>query len=119
MNIVAFTGNLTRDAELHQAGDKAVAKFTIAVNEKKGKDKEFVSFIDCAMWGSRAESLCSYLTKGIKVGITGKLIQQRWEKDGQKHSKFEVSVNEFEFLSQKKGTESQPVSTYGTEDIQF
>lgn len=73
INRVTIMGNLTRDAELRKKGDAtSVLTFGLAINEKK-KDSEtgeYVDapvFVDCALFGARAEALAPYLTKGKKV----------------------------------------------------
>ena len=70
INRVTIMGNLTRDAELRKKGDAtSVLTFGLAINEKK-KDSEtgeYVDapvFVDCALFGARAEALAPYLTKG-------------------------------------------------------
>ena len=72
INRVTIMGNLTRDAELRKKGDAtSVLTFGLAINEKK-KDSEtgeYVDapvFVDCALFGARAEALAPYLTKGKK-----------------------------------------------------
>ena len=61
INRVTIMGNLTRDAELRKKGDAtSVLTFGLAINEKK-KDSEtgeYVDapvFVDCALFGARAE----------------------------------------------------------------
>ena len=54
------------------------------------------------MFGSRAEAISRYLSKGSKVAIEGKLRSQ-WERDGQKRSKLEVIIDEIEFMSSRNG----------------
>jgi single-strand DNA-binding protein len=88
-------GNLTRDSELKYLNTgTAVANFSIAVNKKwRGNDGnmvEEVSFFDVALFGKIAESLSQYLIKGKMVSISGELKQERWEKDGQSHSKVKL-----------------------------
>ena len=37
-----------------------------------------VNFFDCVLWGSLAEAVKSYMTKGRQVGVQGVLRQNRW-----------------------------------------
>ena len=109
INRVAISGNLTRDPELRQtAGGMAILGFGVAVNDRHknqqtGEWEDYPNFIDCAMFGSRAEKLQPYLAKGTKVAIDGKLRWSQWERDGQKRSKVEVIVDEIEFMSRQQG----------------
>lgn len=106
LNSVTIGGNMTRDAELrYTASGTPVLSFGVAVNEsrKVGDEwEDYANFIDCAMFGKRAESVSDYLRKGTYVSITGRLHQNRWEKDGQPRSKIEVIVDNIHFES--KGT---------------
>lgn len=108
INRVAISGNLTRDAELRStASGLAVLSFGVAVNDRRknaqtGEWEDCPNFIDCIMFGSRAESLSDHLAKGAKVAVEGKLRWSQWERDGQKRSKIEVVVEEIEFMSRPK-----------------
>lgn len=116
INHVAITGNLTRDPELRStAGGTAVMSFGIAVNDYRknqqtGEWEDYPNFIDCTMFGARAQSVSRFLSKGSKVAIEGKLRWSQWERDGQKRSKIEVIVDEIEFMSRQQGQlGSEPV----------
>ena len=102
LNSVTISGNLTRDSELRATkSGGGVLSFSVAVNDRVKQGNDWVdspSFIDCTIFGSRAESLGQYLTKGTFVALTGKLRQSSWMgKDGQRRSKVEVIVDEVNF----------------------
>lgn len=107
INRVIISGNLTRDPELRStASGFPVLGFGVAVNDRRknqqtGEWEDYPNFIDCTMFGARAESLSKYLSKGTKVAIEGKLRWSQWERDGQKRSKIEVIVDELEFMSSR------------------
>ena len=107
INRVIISGNLTRDPELRStASGLPVLGFGVAVNDRRknqqtGEWEDYPNFIDCTIFGARAESLSRYLSKGAKVSIEGKLRWSQWERDGQKRSKIEVIVDELEFMSMK------------------
>ena len=116
INHVSIVGNLTRDPELRStAGGTAVMSFGIAVNDYRknqqtGEWEDYPNFIDCTMFGARAQSVSRFLSKGSKVAIEGKLRWSQWERDGQKRSKIEVIVDEIEFMSRQQGQlGSEPV----------
>ena len=80
----------------------------MAVNDRRknpttGEWEDYPNYIDCTMFGTRAQSISQYLSKGSKVAIEGKLRWSQWERDGQKRSKIEVVVDEREFLSSRNG----------------
>lgn len=112
INRVNISGNLTRDPEMrHTASGMQVLSFGMAVNDRaKDANGEWVdrpNFIDCTMFGARAEAVSRYISKGSKVAIEGKLRWSQWEKDGQKRSKIEVIVDEIEFMSRQDGGQPQ------------
>ncbi len=109
INKVIISGNLTRDPELRStATGFPVLGFGVAVNDRRknqqtGEWEDYPNFIDCTMFGARAESVSRFLSKGSKVAIEGKLRWSQWEREGQKRSKIEVVVDEIEFLSSRDG----------------
>lgn len=113
INRVVISGNLTRDPELRstQSGTP-VLSMGVAVNDRRrnpqtGEWEDYPNFIDCTMFGARAQSLSNYLSKGTKVAIEGKLRWSQWERDGQKRSKIEVIIDELEFMSSRNAGGAQ------------
>lgn len=120
-NIVAITGNVTRDAELRGTSEgNRVLSFTVAVNDRQrnretGEWEDHANFIDCALFGKRAEALADMIAKGVKVTVSGRLHWSQWEaKDGSKRSKLEVYVDEVDLMTPKKKDDD----LYG-EDVPF
>lgn len=113
LNIVAISGNLTRDPELRTtAGGTAVLSFGVAVNDRRqnpqtGEWEDYPNFVDVTIFGKRGSALAQYLHKGMKVSIEGKLRYSSWEKDGQRRSKLEVIAEEIEFMSQRQDAAPQ------------
>ena len=107
INRVCITGNLTRDPELRAtAGGTQVLSFGVAVNDRRrnaqtGEWEDYPNFVDCTMFGNRAEAVGRFLAKGMKVAIEGKLRYSSWERDGEHRSKLEVIVDEIEFMSRR------------------
>ena len=108
INRVNISGNLTRDPELRAtAGGTQVLSFGVAVNDRRrnpqtGEWEDYPNFVDCTMFGTRAEAVSRILRKGLKVAIEGKLRYSSWERDGQRRSKLEVIVDEIEFMSSRQ-----------------
>jgi single-strand DNA-binding protein len=115
MNTGFFTGNLGRDAELrHASNGDAVANFPLAV-ETGTRQNSKTMWIDCSVWGKRAEKLAPYLLKGKKVAVLGRVAQDTYtKKDGTPGFRIEVSCNEVEFLGnrndQDQDQEQQPTA---------
>lgn len=115
INRVNISGNLTRYPELRATqGGMQVLGFGVAVNDRRrnqqtGEWEDYPNFVDCTMFGNRAESMGRILHKGMKVAIEGKLRYSSWDKDGQRRSKLEVIVDEIELMSQKQASAAPQV----------
>ncbi|MEG0503226.1 MAG: single-stranded DNA-binding protein [Raoultibacter sp.] len=118
INRAIISGNLTRDPELRStAAGLPVLGFGVAVNDRRknqqtGEWEDHPNFIDCVMFGARAESLSRFLSKGTKVSIEGKLRWSQWEREGQKRSKIEIIVDEIEFMSNRNDSTSASSGNY-------
>ncbi|MEE1157870.1 MAG: single-stranded DNA-binding protein, partial [Atopobiaceae bacterium] len=103
VNRVVISGNLTRDPELRstQSGMN-ILTFGMAVNDRRrnaqtGEWEDYANFVDCVLFGNRAEWLSRDLHKGKKVFVEGKLRYSTWERDGQRRSKLEVVVDDIDY----------------------
>lgn len=128
INRVIISGNLTRDPELKrtQVG-MAVLQLGLAVNDRRknqqtGEWEDVVNYVDCTMFGTRAEKVAQYLSKGSKVTVEGKLRYHAWEaQDGGKRSKLEVVVDEIDLgprTAQQQPAQERQVEMYDS-DIPF
>ncbi|HXG53360.1 MAG TPA: single-stranded DNA-binding protein [candidate division Zixibacteria bacterium] len=102
-NKVILLGNLTRDPELrYTPAGAAVCEFSLAVPHRyrvHEELKEDVCYIDVVAMGRVAENSKSFLRKGSRVLVDGRLNQRRWETpDGKKRSKHEIVANTVQFL---------------------
>ena len=82
-NNVSIVGNLVADPELRfTKGGAAIASLRVAVNRRWNKDGEWeeeTSFFDVTAWAQIAENCAESLTKGMRVVVTGRLEEQKWE----------------------------------------
>ena len=96
INRVNISGNLTREPELRATqGGTQILTFGVAVNDcrknpQTGQWEDVPNFVDCVLFGNRAESVSKFIGKGSKVAIEGKLRYSQWEKDGGRRSKLEA-----------------------------
>lgn len=105
MNKVILMGRLVRDPEVrHTQEQKAIAKFTIAVDRKYKKDGEqSADFISCVAFGKAGEFVEKYLKKGTKIACEG-----RWQtssytnKEGTKIYTNDCVIEQMEFAESKK-----------------
>lgn len=105
MNKTQLLGRLTKDIELKETANSTIGRFTLAVPRMK-KDDE-TDFINCKVWGKKAEIMEKFIKKGHKVCIAGRLETGSYEKDGRKVYTTEVVVEDFDFIESKP----QPVQT--------
>ncbi len=125
-NRIILAGNLTRDPQLsYLPSQTAVIEFGLAVNRrwksKEGEDKEETCFVDCRMFGKRAEVINKYCKKGNPLFVEGRLTFDSWQaQDGTKRSKHRITVENFEFIGQQdKAETSQPQTNVNSDDIPF
>lgn len=116
INRVVVSGNLTRDPELRATpGGTQVLGFGVAVNDRRrnqqtGEWEDYPNFIDCTMFGNRAEALSRILRKGMKVAIEGRLRYSSWEdkNGGGRRSKVEIIPDEVVLMSQNPNGQQAP-----------
>ena len=114
-NKVILAGNLTRDPQLsYTASNTAVCKFGMAMN-RKWKDREEVCYVDCTAFGRGGEIINQYMTKGQSILVEGRLNYGQWEdQQGNRRSKLDVVVENFQFLGGPKQGGGQPVARSGS-----
>ena len=82
-NNVSIAGNLVADPELrYTKNGAAITSFRVAVNRRwntDGEGEEETSFFDVTAWAQIAENAAESLSKGMRVVVTGRLEEQRWE----------------------------------------
>lgn len=74
MQLLVIAGNVGKDAVLRQAGQDDVLNFPLAVSNGKdasGADRP-ATWYECAIWGKRARSLETHITKGLKLTVSGR-----------------------------------------------
>ena len=122
VNAVAISGNLTRDAELRETRNGgAVLGFSVAVNERRknnqtGDYDDYPNYVDCTLFGKRAQSLERYLLKGTKVFVQGKLRQERWQSNDGNRSKIVVICDEIEFGNGQQNNQNRGQGGYQNRD---
>ena len=85
INVVAITGNLTKDPELRSTpSGTSVCKLRVAVNSRRkdGASGEWVdkpNYFDVTVWGAQGENCANYLSKGRPVAVEGRLDWREWE----------------------------------------
>ncbi len=105
---MTVAGNVGRDAQLRRTqGGDPVLGFSVAVDMGKDKNgnKRDAVWVKCSIWGKRAESLETYITKGTKLVLTGRPGVDVYEGKGS----LTLSVNDLTFMggSQQRSDEDR------------
>jgi single-strand DNA-binding protein len=104
MNVVIVTGRLTTDPVVHTGTTEdgttwQIAILPVAVPQPNGRDGA-PCFIDVIVRGARAEAAATWLAKGHKVGVRGRLSLDEWHApDGTRRRSHRILADEVEFLS--------------------
>ena len=130
MNQAIIIGNLGRDPEVKQTQTgNTVARLSVATTYK-GKGEPETEWHRVTVFGRQAEACQSYLQKGSKVAVTGRIRTQSYEKDGIKRYSTEIVAMSVEFLDPRESNSRRepsrapvndydPGDGYGDDDIPF
>ena len=98
---ITVVGNLTADPSLtFTPSGAAVCNFTVAstprqLDKASGEWRDGSPlFMACSIWRQPAENVAESLTRGMRVMVTGRLVQRSFEHQGQKRTVIELEVDE-------------------------
>jgi single-strand DNA-binding protein len=108
MNQVNITGRLGADVELrYTPNGKAVSRMSVAVNERYGQNEK-VYWLAIICWNGLAESVSSYLHKGSRVAVSGRITTRSFEANGgDTRTVTEIIANSVDFLDPKPASQDQ------------
>lgn len=102
LNQCQFIGNLGADPDVRsmQSGDE-VCNLSLAVTEKwkdkSGERKEKTEWVRVVIFSQGLVKVAkSYLSKGSKIYVSGKMQTRSWEQDGQKKYTTEIVLQGFD-----------------------
>ena len=104
MSIYAhLVGRIGRDAEVRYTPSGAVvAGFPVATDHGYGDNKKTI-WIECSIWGERAEKVAPHLIKGKQISVHGELHEETWQKkDGSEGKRLKLDVRSFDFCGGKE-----------------
>ena len=119
MNCWIGTGRLTKKPELRKgaAEDSYVARATLAVDREYKKDgSPTADFVQLIVYGKRGNTFATYLDKGSKVGIRGRLTTDSYGKDGKTVYTWGIVVDQFEFLEKKSDKDASTTAQAAKSD---
>ena len=105
LNHVVLIGRLTRDPESRKTNTGlTVVSFTVAVDDTfKGPNGEKNTlFMNCSIFGTKAENVAKFVRKGSLVAVSGRLNQRKYtNRDNQQVTVIETIADSVEFLEPK------------------
>src|SRR5712692_11734206 len=110
LNKIMLIGNLGRDPEMNVTGDGTpFTRFSLAVNRRTKSSsndrKDETEWFNVVAWRQLAEVCNTYLQKGSKIYVEGRLTQRKYtDKNGIERTTVEVVASDVEFLSGKQQT---------------
>lgn len=122
LNNCTFIGNLGRNAEIKE-GTTKIASFSLAVTEKR-KDKSGqwnpeTTWVNFTAFGSTAEVIEKYTSKGSKIYIEARYSESKYTaKDGTEKKSQKFLVNKVILLDKPQGS-SQPQQQSLNDEIPF
>jgi single-strand DNA-binding protein len=126
MLIASVIGNLGSDAEIKysQAGT-SILRCNVAANFRAksvdGEWEERTEWVRVSLFGTRAESLSRFLTKGTKVYVSGRLEARPWTaQDGSIRAGLEIVADNIELCSSRPaedGQQARPTNTVNRQPV--
>ena len=106
LNRAIMMGRLTRDPELKKtASGTSIASFAIAVDDsrKNADGSKNTLFLNCSLFGARAETFMKFFRKGSLIVVEGRLTQRKYTRraDNVEITVVELNVDNFEFGGDK------------------
>ena len=105
VNKVILLGNVGKDPEIRSTpGGTMVANFSLATSDRfqdqQGNWQDRTEWHNLVAFKRTAEIIRDYVKKGSKLYVEGKIQTRTWDdKDGVKHYKTEILVNDLSLLS--------------------
>src|SRR5712692_6784448 len=101
VNRVTLSGRLAAEPELkYLPSGTAVANLRLASNRtytSNGERREEALFVDVEVYAKAGEAVAQHKGKGAFLVVDGRLRQNTWERDGQRHSRLLVVADHVSF----------------------
>jgi single-strand DNA-binding protein len=135
MNTLSAIGNINNPELRFLPDTTPVLQFSFALNSGYG-DKQITTWLNCSLFGKRAQTLADMVNKGDRVGITGELTNRKYtDKNGVEKYSLDVRLNDLTLLGARnndgnsntpnppkdapKAQESAPMNDDYADDIPF
>ena len=119
INRVELLGRVGTDPEMtYTPGGTAITKLRLATDRRRQDGQVEADWHDVVCWSKTAEAVHTYVSKGQRIYVAGRLVQNAWENgDGERRHRTEVHASEVVFLD-SNGNGSQTGDDHG-EDSPF
>jgi single-strand DNA-binding protein len=98
MNTLSAIGNINNPELRFLPDSTPVLQFSFALNSGYG-DKQITTWLNCSLFGKRAQTLADMVNKGDRVGITGELTNRKYtDKNGVEKYSLDVRLNDLTLL---------------------
>ena len=124
VNKVILVGNLGSDPEVkHLEGDKVVANVSLATTEsykdRNGNRIDNTEWHDLELWDGLAKIAESYLKKGSKIYVEGKIKTDTWQDEqGNNRRKVRIRVLNLTMLDSRQDGGGSPPQSGGYQQSQ-
>lgn len=130
MNAVFLIGRLTKSPEIKKTqSGKSVCGFVLAVDKGLSKakrdeaeqaDRPTADFVTCQAWGTSADLLGRYCSKGSRIAVEGRIQTGSYEdrETGKTVYTTDVIVNRLEFLESKKKDQGNNDDFFGDDFVE-
>lgn len=111
--IMVFEGNVGKAPVMRftQNNSQEVTDFNVAINQHDGS----VEWVKVTAWGKQAKNCCDYVTKGMRVLVSGTPSINRWANNqGEAQSNLAVNARDVQFLGGGEAKTQQQGSQEGS-----
>ena len=110
INKVELLGRVGTDPEMrYTPGGTAVTKLRLATDRYRKDAEDATDWHNIVVWNGTAEAVNQYVSKGQRIYVAGRLVQNTWEADdGQRRHRTEIHASEVVFLDGGNGDSAQP-----------
>lgn len=101
MNKVLLVGRMVNDPQSPElASGNKVANFRIAV-DRRNKSAQEADFFNVCAWGSTADYVMNYGSKGRSIAVDGRIQTRQYEANGEKKTVTEICAENLEFIGKR------------------
>ena len=121
INRVELLGRVGIEPEMrYSQGGTAITRVRLATDRHRQNGETETDWHDVTCWGKLAEAVNTYVGKGDRLYVSGRLAQNTYETDdGQKRHRTEIHAQEVVFLDSKNGNGAAESGSADTEGMPF